>query len=571
MAGKSNRLMASISTILIFGIVAFLYIVPSVATLNGVRDIVAYGGTESSQPESEKAAPTAQKTPETSAPATAVAGEKKEAPEEYILHIHRDFKVQGYQVSVDAYDGYGAIRVPESLERRDMVYGLAAFAEVLGDDAETVLYAIDGNAINLIYNEGYSERELNAIINMLQDSVGGVQIIEIPAKPILKIGSQVVISKEPEPVEEPKEEAQATTIAVIQTLEPPKEEAVEAVIEEPVPTIEIHREIAFIGNDTIAIDAYDGEGNITLPGYITEDEIATALAKLCEDYPESAAYCEAAIDKNVIEIKYPTGLNESDINYYIDELEAYIASLLVVEEEPATTVAAVEEPAPAVEPVAAIKVPTKPIISYTASLVVPVEVSREMSLLGDTVIANATATYATLKFPSYVTRNEVYFGLAELAKAEPLFTLCQFSYSDNVLSIEYPQCTADDINLGLDVIEEFLASISIPVPEKPSFEVNSTLVEDVEDDHATRSINVYGTEITLDAYDGHGIISGLTGIDHEFIADCIVRLYDQFGSYLDGFEFSINDDRVEVSYPAGYSKSDLEFGLDNLIAYIQSL
>lgn len=227
----------------------------------------------------------------------------------------RELSMFGYSATIKAYDGYALVTYPEIVTEADIAQAASALNVAYPGEFAGLVYEISApGQMKVTYPEGISDVVINAYIDALASDL----------------------------------DFYLSNLGVATPVAPVEDVAVE-VVEEPV----VVRDISAYGY-TATIEAYDGHALVTYPEIVTEADLVQAVGALNTAYPgvfDGIVY--EVVAPGQLNITYPKGLSESDLNSYIDalqgELAYYVASLFApvpVEEQMVP-----EQPAPAEEPV----------------------------------------------------------------------------------------------------------------------------------------------------------------------------------------------------------------------------
>ena len=229
------------------------------------------------------------------ADAVSYIGGDVSAVEEKEIPVSSSYTYAGYDLSIDAYDGYAVITYPAEATDDDVAGFLAAEAEKY--DIAGVYYTLEGDGtLVLTYPEGISREERKALSDaFFDDAVAYVTYVPEPAAE----------PAEAVPAEEPAETAAAE----------------EKVQEEPVSS-----QYSYAGYD-LSIDAYDGYAVITYPAEATDDDVAGFLAAEAEKYSVSGVYYTLEGDGTLV-LTYPEGISREErkalSDAFFDDAVAYV-------------------------------------------------------------------------------------------------------------------------------------------------------------------------------------------------------------------------------------------------------
>ncbi len=266
--------------------------------------------------------------------------------------VTRTIRYRDHVVTLESYDGHAFISYPEFVTTDEVIGFCAAEAMKYGSMAASVSYAIGQNGrMTVFYPQGVSSEDRAYGIDLLaEDLLDYVQGFATP-----------VVSEVPMPE--------------IPAIEP----AVPEKLAEPVivPSVHVHRVISLWGDEFAVVGAYDGNGVVLYPQYVSSEEIAQAAAMLFAAYPTdlNEVYYEIPNLGRLV-VTYPKGLSEDELNGYVDVLESdlrWYLSYLAGKDEGPVEAALVEPIEPEVVP---------PVILVAASVVEePVQWSRPVHSL----------------------------------------------------------------------------------------------------------------------------------------------------------------------------------------------
>lgn len=675
MAKKDSRFLAILSTIVLFAIIATLYIVPSIITLKGnfSEEIEII---------------------ETPAPITVIFETPviETKPE---LHVNRTIEVNGNDAIINAYDGYGYIQIPSSVSPEHVENAIIAIREQIPTVVIELRYKLENNTLNLTYNQGYSESEINTLIDTVETILTTKKTSVVPGKPNLyvfdrtvqerpfdisktiKVGNSTIAinaKNEYATLEYPstyilqsdvadalvalysafegfdldldaalqdgktelfyselysKEDIEYALFCIesyANTLCPPLESIVvpetptitveEAptpeiqkepsadIVEEPTqeaivikipsrpqigiasqfinvePPVEHEHRAINVDNTTLVVDAYNGYATISTPKGISDEEIATIITELYEQYGTYMGDIDFAIDKDYVEVLYSTGYTKEEINVLLDALENYIKSIKIEEPAPVEDVETKEEPAVPTAPFdikvyvvenkeSEVKVPAKPefIVSH---------ISRNIDALGSTIKVDAYDGHATFTLSGAFSEDMIATAIADMYSFyKEEMNDFEFAIDGNVVEALYStNYTEREINEFIDAVEYYLSLIETPkekeirIPRKPTIAVSSQSVIETQDIvHCHKTLVIDNTPIEVNAYDGYATFDFDFNLDQESVATMIADLYSTFGSVMDDFDFGIDKTSINASYSEGYSTKELEAFIDSIEAY----
>ncbi len=674
MAKKDSRFLAILSTIVLFAIIATLYIVPSIITLKGnfSEEIEII---------------------ETPAPIT-VKFETPVIETKPELHVNRTIEVNGNDAIINAYDGYGYIQIPSSVSPEHVEKAIIAIREQIPTVVIELRYKLENNTLNLTYNQGYSESEINTLIDTVEKILTTKNTSVVPGKPNLyvfdhtvqerpfdisktiKIGNSTIAinaKNEYATLEYPstyilqsdvadalvalysafegfdldldaalqdgmtelfyselysKEDIEYALFCIesyVNTLCPPLESivvpespiiAVEEpnleiekepsvdIVEEPIqkaivikipsrpqigissqfinvePPVEHEHRAINVDNTTLVVDAYNGCATISTPKGISDEEIATIITELYEQYGTYMGDIDFAIDKDYVEVLYSTGYTKDEINVLLDELENYIKSIKIEDPAQVEDVETKEEAAVPTAPFdikvyvvenkePEVKVPAKPefIVSH---------ISRNIDALGSTIKVDAYDGHATFNLPEDFSEDMIATAIADMYSFyKEEMNDFEFAIDGNVVEALYStNYTERKINEFIDAVEYYLSLIEMPkekeirVPIKPTVAVSSQSVIEIQDIiYCHKTLVIDNTPIEVNAYDGYATFDFDFPLDQEMVVTMIADLYSTFGSAMDDFDFGIDKTSINASYSEGYSTKELEAFIDSIEAY----
>lgn len=251
--------------------------------------------------------------------------------------VTRTVEYLGHVVAVESYDGRASISYPSFITDDGVIDFCSAEAEKYGASAASVSYAIGRNGrMTVFHPQGISSEDRAYVIDLLaEDLLDYVQGVATP-----------VVSEVPMPE--------------IPAIEP----AVPEGIAEPaiVPSIHVHRVISLWGDEFAVIGAYDGNGVVLYPQYVSSEEIVQAAVMLFAAYPTdlNEVYYEIPNPGRLV-VTYPKGLSEDELNGYVDVLESelrwYLSYLAGKDDEPGETAPVKQAEPEAVPPIAPVVEP----------------------------------------------------------------------------------------------------------------------------------------------------------------------------------------------------------------------
>ena len=530
MGNKNNRFLSAISIILLFAVVAALYVVPSIQAIKGFGVLTISSSQEEtdSQKAKDESTTVISKTDEKDS----IADENKEITEEESpLFVKRDLLVHGYHIVIDAYDGYGSIRVPSSLNDDDLATGLSIASNSLGYIANEISFKVEGKTIDLVYNQGHTEEEINAIIDKVQDALGAIKI-DVPDKPELEVEDQKF--DEDENTIERKLELYSTDILALVSNE-------DAIFTYPKGIASIDEVVDIIVDflSTLSIDSFDCD--------ISDGEV---LIHLDREY------------------------SKDDIDYALDRLQEYfdlLESKVDTKEEPVADVTLPIVPA----------VPKAPTLTVASQALLGDatvnHIHRDIALYGTTISADAYDGYAVFNHTLAIEEDELASELSSLLTLYPsLLSDFDFALSDKSVEAYYPNgYTVREINSLLDSLEAIARSLDEEAKAKEpplatgfDIDIEKYLVAEP----IKRVIDASGIEIKAEVYDGYARLAyDSSAISEEDAADALVILYGKFSPELASFDFALSDGLTEVLFPEGNSDDELNWYVDQLEAFIESL
>ena len=530
MGNKNNRFLSAISIILLFAVVAALYVVPSIQAIKGFGVLTISSSQEEtdSQKAKDESTTVISKTDEKDS----IADENKEITEEESpLFVKRDLLVHGYHIVIDAYDGYGSIRVPSSLNDDDLAAGLSIASNSLGYVANEISFKVEGKTIDLVYNQGHTEEEINAIIDKVQDALGAIKI-DVPDKPELEVEDQKF--DEYENTIERKLELYSTDILALVSNE-------DAIFTYPKGIASIDEVVDLIVDflSTLSIDSFDCD--------ISDGEV---LIHLDREY------------------------SKDDIDYALDRLQEYfdlLESKVDTKEEPVADVTLPIVPA----------VPKAPTLTVASQALLGDatvnHIHRDIALYGTTISADAYDGYAVFNHTLAIEEDELASELSSLLTLYPsLLSDFDFALSDKSVEAYYPNgYTVREINSLLDSLEAIARSLDEEAKAKEpplatgfDIDIEKYLVAEP----IKRVIDASGIEIKAEVYDGYARLAyDSSAISEEDAADALVILYGKFSPELASFDFALSEGLTEVLFPEGNSDDELNWYVDQLEAFIESL
>lgn len=231
--------------------------------------------------------------------------------------VTRTIQYLDHMVTLESYDGHAFVSYPAFVTTDEVIGFCAAEAMKYGSMAASVSYAIGQNGrMTIFHPQGISSEDRAYVIDLLaEDLLDYVQGVATP-----------VVSEAPMPE--------------IPAIEP----AVPEELAEPVnvPSIHVHRVISLWGDEFAVVGAYDGNGVVLYPQYVSSEEIAQAAAMLFSAYPTdlNEVYYEIPNPGRLV-VTYPKGLSEDELNGYVDVLESdlrwYLSYLAGKADEPGET------------------------------------------------------------------------------------------------------------------------------------------------------------------------------------------------------------------------------------------
>lgn len=178
------------------------------------------------------------------------------------ISLHKEYMLFDSKITLDATDGGIVIVVPSFVSETEIVGAMDAVAKAYPEESSGLAFSVDGNAITFDYLRAYTEEELGQFL----------------------------------------ENARVVVFDYINMLLTPK--------------VSIHKEYDLLGH-AIVVDATDKEATITVPPFVSKDEMIGALNAVAEAYPSESAGFVYSIDANTITLGY-------EAKYSEDELESYI-------------------------------------------------------------------------------------------------------------------------------------------------------------------------------------------------------------------------------------------------------
>lgn len=629
MGNKGNRFLSIISTILLFALVAFLYVVPSIETIRNGSDVITLSSSISEEG-------TIENKKEVSTPVEPKPEENKSSSleENDSLHVHRDIKIQGYHLIVDAYDGYGFIKVPSNLSEDNILYGLSQASEIIGSTSSEIDFILEPGQVSLVYNQGHSKEEINGLLDLLQSEIGAVEII-IPAKPDLHLFTQEI-------VDSIKSFTIEKTLHVLGTPIEVSAERGSATFTYPayVSKAEVEEVLLNINNlyGSYTHDLYffieDGKTVITFPSYYEKEDVESALSLLDEYLSsitpepelvipavpvkpnlylanqelsnftvEKVLYVletpiEVSAERGNAIFSYPAYISKADVEDVLFDLNAlyssYTSNLYYSIEDGITKIsfpsyyekediefaisilesylAAIEPTAPESEPeIITPTIPEKSVISVEQKLE-SIEIIRTINTPFGTVSINACNDFATIELPTGISEEEIASGLSLLCSTYKL-TDFDFATENNVVEAIYSDIYSEkDINEFIDGLELFLSNYQITesvisIPQKPLLSVSDIVLKPL---HIHREMVLLDDVVTVDAYDGYAVFIFPNYIDDESLANGIVELINMNYPLFVDYDFALGDNLI-ATYSEGYSEKQISEMLDKMEVLLNSI
>lgn len=313
-------------------------------------------------------------------------------------------------VYISAKKDIATFAFPEFVDDEIIYDALVMLIEEYPDETKEFDFSVDNKVITVIFGNDYTENEVKGYIEFLVSFYSARLDRFIPAVAA--------------------EETTETT------------EGIEKVV------IDIYREIPLF-DENVIIKATNDSAIISLPSFVTEEDIADGLAYLYGTYPEEIADFDFVLENNSVSVDY------SDI-YTEDELNSYIDSAVYA------------------------------IGQYIDSMANPtVNIHREVPLFEGVVTIDAYNTSARISFPVFVSEQDIISGVDYLRSIYPDETsLFSFNANGELLDITYKdEYTEDELSGYIDsviyIIEDYINKLSVPsIPSTPVFEdVERDLVE----------------------------------------------------------------------------------------------
>lgn len=515
MAKKGNRFLSILSIVVLFSIIAVLYVVPAVVAVKHGSVIAIVE--EPTIVESDFIGEV-EIVNETPAEEPVVVVKEEGIPTDELC-IEREWIIAGNHFNIEAYDGYGFISYPATLPDTLIEQSISEIYSMLPDSFAEIKYALSDGMINLSYNQGYTENDINSLIDVFESIFANW--INIPSKPSVYIEDQSIISNE----------------------------------------FELTSTLDAMGT-SIDVYATNGYARFRYPASaVFQSDVANALVQLSSLVEEYHVKFDATLIDGETELYFSEDYTKADVETALQFIQSYLDSIrpAVIVKEP------VEEEVPA------IKVPSLPKLSIELQELVSEPlfsyIHKEFSVLGENAYVDAYPTNAIFVLGDKVSEQmllshiDAAFGLyGDFLKG------FDFALEGNSFELLYGNSyTENEMNSFLDQAIAYLSTIkpATPVIEEP-------VVEIVEPMHVSRDLYVLSLQLKADAYDGYATIAYPEYIADEDIANAIVLLNSEFSSYINGFEFAIGNGIIDITYPMGYTESDINYAFDHLQLFLDS-
>ena len=254
-----------------------------------------------------------------------------------------------------------------------------------------------------------------------------------------------------------------------------------------------------------------------------------------------------------------------------------------------------------------------------------IDIHKTLPMLGSSVKVDAYRGYAVLSFPEFVTSEDLEYGVEEFYKAYPALEgdVSFITGKKDVVAI-YPQSlSSDDVEYGIGVVGELLANIKVPeVVAEPDVEpaktvVPSAKIEDiakiepipaskVEDIAAISEptpaveekpvetveekpvevapvveenpydfaldmvVPLYGDNINVHLTANDATFAFPAFVSSDMLCDGIVMLISEYPEDTANFDFSIDENSIDVVFDKQYTEKEVRSYLDYVVAYYSS-